>query len=298
MFPYDIGFPSLSKKSNASYQKKNIVEFLFHKSSKIIFILFMLLGAENLFAITKSIVKTDTDSDEVSTKSIEGEILIGNFFSNSSYTATPANEGLVENRYAVSLTYHPSEHWFGSIDMNSFTDKTKKDRYTQLSEFDRVLRVGYTDNEWECYIEDEKDATLDNSFYQAYTALAVKRKGSVNIGEQSLSASLTAEKLIQNETYYARPDNTGLANMRYILHWDYDFGNKWVLSNDNNFFTDQNKKTALDKFTELSEFDCLIQISYKINNRMKISLARETDMSLDQVTPSQTYWGTFLSMGF
>ena len=82
MFTYDIGFPLLSK--------KNIVE-----SSKIIFVLFMLLGAENAFAITKSIVKTDTDSDETSTKSIEGEVLIGNFFSNSSYTATPANEGLV-----------------------------------------------------------------------------------------------------------------------------------------------------------------------------------------------------------
>lgn len=258
----------------------------------------MLLGAENSFAITKSIVKTDTVSDEASTKSIEGEILIGNFFSNSSYTATPSNDGLVENRYAASLTYHPSEHWFGSIDTNFFTDKTKKDRYTQLSEFDRVLRVGYTDNEWDYYIEDEKDATLGSSFYQAYTALAVKRKGSITIGTQSLSASFTAEKLIRNETYYARPDNTGKANMRYILHWDYDFGNKWAISNDNNFFTDQNKRSVLNKLIELSELDCLVQVSYKINNRMKISLARETDMSLDQRGISQTYWGTFLSIGF
>ena len=68
----------------------------------------VILGSENAFAITKSIVKTDSDSNETS-KMIEGEILIGNFFSNSTYTATPKNDGLVENRYAMSLTYHPTE---------------------------------------------------------------------------------------------------------------------------------------------------------------------------------------------
>ncbi len=257
----------------------------------------VILGSENAFAITKSIVKTDSDSNETS-KMIEGEILIGNFFSNSTYTATPKNDGLVENRYAMSLTYHPTEHWFGSIDMNFFTDKTKKDRYTQLSEFDRVMRLGYTDDKWDYYIEDERDATLGDSFSQAYTALGVKRKESINIGVHPLSIYFTAEKLIRNETYYARPDNTGRANMRYILHWDYDFGNQWIISSDNNFFTDQNKRALLDKFAELSELDCLVQISYKINTHIKINLVRETDMSLDKRGVNQTYWGTFLSIGF
>ena len=61
---------------------------------KIIFIFFMIIPSENLFALTKSVIKTDANTDAESAKTVEGEILIGNFFSNSNYAANPSNEGL------------------------------------------------------------------------------------------------------------------------------------------------------------------------------------------------------------
>ena len=265
---------------------------------KIIFIFFMIIPSENLFALTKSVIKTDANTDAESAKTVEDEILIGNFFSNSNYAANPSNEGLVENRYAVSLTYHPLEHWFGSFDANFFTDKTKNARYTQLTEFDRDIKIGYTDSTWDCYIENENDVAIGNAIYQSYTGFAISKKASYSIGTKDLSINLTAEKMLLNKSYYARPDNTGKADMRYIFHVDYDLSKRWVISSDNNFFTDENSRTSFDKLAKLSEFDCLIQVSYKLTTSTKIDLARETDMSIDQTGNSQTYWGGFLIINF
>lgn len=91
----------------------------------------------------------------------------------------------------------------------------------------------------------------------ASDAFALDKQGSAHGGEvggadeghedeRNVSGALMAGVSIVNKTYAARPDNTGLALMRYAGHADVDLlGRKLSLPLDVNFFTDRTRRGAL-----------------------------------------------------
>lgn len=74
--------------------------------------------------------------------------------------------------------------------------------------------------------------------------------------EMNFSGALTLGSSIINKSYAARPDNSGVALMRYAAHGDLDLiGRKLSIPIDINMFTDRDRKNAA-VFTP-SEFDVI-----------------------------------------
>lgn len=86
------------------------------------------------------------------------------------------------------------------------------------------------------------------------TASALDKQGSAHGGdvgghdhenELNFSGALTLGSSILNKSYAARPDNSGVALMRYALHGDLDLiGRRLSIPLDVNMFTDRDRKGA------------------------------------------------------
>lgn len=89
----------------------------------------------------------------------------------------------------------------------------------------------------------------------SFPALALDKQGSAHGGEVSsgdepqgfdIEGAAMIGVSILNKSYAARPDNTGLALMRYAAHFDVDLvGRKLSIPIDLNFFTDKERKGLL-----------------------------------------------------
>lgn len=254
-----------------------------------------LLLSANAWAISKNIVKENDEESTSSSSPLDVELLYANFVANNSYAANPSNAGLVYNRYAASVSYKPIDYLFASVDANFFTDKSSNNRWSQASEFDHILKAGYTSEHVDIYLDYEKDRTIHGSdFAQTYGGLSAKYKFS----SFGADMSATASRFFYNDNYYARPDNTGNALMRYNLHLDYPLPYKLSLSLDNNIFTDKHAKNTWSDNFQASEWDYMTQLSYDLGHDTKVSLVRETDAPVDKSGLKQTYWALQMTFGF
>lgn len=217
---------------------------------------------------------------------IQGYLLSGAFVHNPSFAARPDNTGLVGLRQMIHLeTDLYQEYLQFYTDQNFFSDRQKS--WIVLSEWDSVFAFTGTIQNWGWRVQYERDAPLDRSgLIQAYAdALVNYRPADARslswwrsaFPDQNLTVYAGGGWLFHNQSYFARPDNTGRALFRYVAHADLDlYRNRAVLFVDGNFFTDRSSANVLRP----SEFDLVMGLAVRYQD-MEIALIHERDMPLD-----------------
>lgn len=234
---------------------------------------------------------------------IQGYLLSGAFVSNPSFAARPDNTGLVGLRHMIHLeTDLYKEYLQFYTDQNFFSDR--RAGWISLSEWDSVYAFTGAFHNWGWRLQYERDAPLDRSgLIQAYAdSLVTYRPADARslswwrsaFPEQNLTVYVGGGWLFYNQTYFARPDNTGRALFRYVAHADLDlYRNRVVLFVDGNFFTDRSAANALRP----SEFDLVMGLAVRYQDT-EFALIHERDMPLDRGGLVQQYFALQLRHEF
>ncbi len=242
---------------------------------------------------------------------VSGNVTLGTSVLNSSYAARPDNTGLAGMRYAT----HVDVDLVGPllslpIDVNVFSDKTRAGlRAFAPSELDVILGLTSTQTlsralSAELGARVERDSPVDEGRYtQTYGDARVKLLYSLGAASPRLASSLHGGNLsgsvtlgwfAYNPTYAARPDNTGIALLRYGTHHELSvWRNHLALGADAILFTDKRSSNVIAP-TELD-------FTYEIIARYRTwsaHLAYERDMPLDQGGLVQSFVYTSLSYDF
>ena len=91
--------------------------------------------------------------------------------------------------------------------------------------------------------------------------------------------------LFSTQTYFARPDNTGRALFRYVLHGEMPVFWEWLwLIGDTNFFTDRQTSNPIAP----SELDWIVGVAVRWK-AWELMGFQETDQALDRGGLSQKY---------
>jgi hypothetical protein len=100
--------------------------------------------------------------------------------------------------------------------------------------------------------------------------------------------------LFHNSNYFARPDNTGRALVRYVAHADLDlYKNKLVLYGDVNLFTDRDA----DHQANPTELDWIVGLALRWKNA-ELAVYHEQDQPLDRGGLIQRYLAVQLRFSF
>lgn len=225
---------------------------------------------------------------------VRGYLLSGAFMSNPSFAARPDNSGLVGLRHMIHLeTDLYKEYLQFYTDQNFFSDRQAG--WVSLSEWDSVYAFTGTVQNWGWRLQYERDAPLDRSgIIQAYAdTLVTYRPADARslswwrsaFPDQNLTVYAGGGWLFHNQSYFARPDNSGRALFRYVAHADLDlYRNRVVLFVDGNFFTDRSASNVLRP----SEFDLVMGLAVRYHE-MEIALIHERDLPLDRGGLVQRY---------
>jgi hypothetical protein len=184
------------------------------------------------------------------------------------------------------------EHLFIPLDLNLFTDRDAS--VLRPSEVDLIGGVasawrvpgGRTEvgvrGEWDATADGKGGATGKRS--QGY--VDVRARYMASLGEHlkaldgalhggDISGWLTLGWFTWNPVYYARPDNTGRALLRYAAHLDTSFGRRLAVFADATFFTDGDQNAIRP-----SELDLTVGATVSLGN-WGAMLAYERDMPVD-----------------
>jgi hypothetical protein len=225
---------------------------------------------------------------------ISGALMLGISLYNPTYAARPDNTGLALMRYAGHADVDLIGHKLSiPIDVNMFSDKEKGGLH-KLSPSELDLIVGLTTTwdlgpgEIESGARVEQDRAVDNdspgqtygdvrlryitSLRQISNAFATRHPHS------NVSGWATLGWFAYNKTYFARPDNTGLALFRYGLHGECSlYDGQLAIAVDATMFTDKQAENVLRP----SELDLTPEIIAR-RDRFELHLAYERDMPIDR----------------
>lgn len=233
-----------------------------------------------------------------------GYFLTAAFVSNPTFAARPDNTGLVGLRHMLHLeTDLYKQYLTFYTDQNFFSDRTKG--WIELSEWDGTFALTGLVDRFGWRIQYERDAPLDKSgTKQVYadTLLTSRFQATEDLSwwkgifpNQNLTAYAGAGWLFHNSNYFARPDNTGKALIRYVAHADLDlYKNRVVLYGDMNLFTDREAGNKLNP----TELDWIIGLALRFREDMEISVYREQDQPLDRPGLVQKYMAVQLRYSF
>ena len=216
---------------------------------------------------------------------VQSSLVISDFVDNSSFTARPDNTGLVKHRYLGHLELTP--HWSPVsliLDSNFFTDKTRDE--FRPSEWDQTVGLLYRYERWAGMLRYERDMPIDKSgLVQAYTEiLGLRHQDDLLIHESEFYAGLGW--LFSTQNYFARPNNTGRALLRYLLHYEAPVYKNWLwLVGDTNFLTDRREANPLAP----SELDWVIGVAFRWKS-WEVMAFQETDQSIDKGGLTQKYF--------
>jgi hypothetical protein len=244
--------------------------------------------------------KTDGGADE---SLIAGYLLTGAFISNPSFAARPDNTGRVGLRYMLHAETDLYKKYLTFYsDQNFFSDRD--DGWIVLSEWDQTYGFTGTVEHWSWRTQFERDAPLDRSgLKQAYADALVNYR--IRSGEDwswwqkmfpknNLTMYGGLGWLFHNHDYFARPDNTGRALLRYVGHFDLNlYREKVILFGDFNMFTDRSSSNA----AKPSELDWIIGVAMRWRD-FELSLYREQDRPLDRSGLIQEYWAIQIRFAF
>jgi hypothetical protein len=248
-----------------------------------------------------STVKTQEKGTDESL--IGGYLLTGAFVSNPSFAARPDNTGLVGMRYMLHAETDIYKKYLTFYsDQNFFSDR--KTGWIELSEWDQTYGFTGAVDHWSWRLQYERDAPLDKSgIIQAYAdGLVNYRIRTIEdwawwrktFPRNNLTAYAGAGWLYYNQTYFARPDNTGRALFRYVGHFDLDlYKEKFVLFGDVNMFTDRDASNVISP----TELDWILGLAMRWHD-FEFSVYREQDRPLDRHTLVQEYWAVQVRFAF
>lgn len=224
---------------------------------------------------------------------VSGAFLLGFSPYNPSYAARPDNSGLAFLRYGAHLDID----LLGSllsipVDVNFFSDRLRPGLLVVApTEFDVITGLTSTfpagPGALELGVRFEHDRPLDEGtftqtnldararylFSLAHVAPAV----GAALGEGDVSGWATLGWFIVNPSYAARPDNSGLALLRYALHAELSVLKDVIsVGVDGTFFTDRQAHPLRP-----SELDLTAELIFHAGH-VEVHLAWERDMPLDR----------------
>ncbi len=216
---------------------------------------------------------------------VQFSLAISDFVENTSFRARPDNTGIVKYRSLGHLEVTP--HWSPValvLDTNFFTDRDGPNEF-RPSEWDQAIGFLYRYGQWAGLLRYERDMPIDKSgLVQAFTELqGLWHQDNLIIKESEFYAGLGW--LFATQTYFARPDNTGRALLRYVLHAEVPLYREmfWLIG-DTNFFTDRQRSNPLAP----SELDWIVGVAVRWK-AWEVMAFQETDQSIDRAGLSQKY---------
>jgi hypothetical protein len=236
----------------------------------------------------------DKGAEQESRQWLRGYLLTSTFAENPTFAARPDNTGLVGFRHMIHLeTDLYREYLQFYTDQNFFSDRRKG--WIELSEWDATFAFTGSINQWNWRLQYERDSPLDKSGIKQIYADALINYGFTQANQyawwqnrfpnQNLTFYMGGGWLFHNESYFARPDNTGRALLRYVAHADLDlYKNRVVLFADTNWFSDRSKS---DKITP-TELDWIIGLALRWRD-YELAVLHERDMPLDRGGLIQRY---------
>lgn len=250
---------------------------------------------------------------------VSGTASFGVSIYNPTYAARPDNSGLALFRYAFHLDLDLVGRRLSiPIDVNTFTDRLARPwpRAALPSEIDFITGVTSTWRLGPGALEGgariEHDRSLDRGGYppppgtrpnQTYLDVRARYLYSVAAISPALGPALRGGDLrgwltlgwfAVNRSYFARPDNTGLALLRYAIHAELSFWHeRLAVGLDAIFFTD---RQAGNPFRP-SELDLTPELIARVG-RFEVHLAYERDMPLDRGGLIQHFVYLLAAVGF
>ncbi|HEU4535687.1 MAG TPA: hypothetical protein VFS00_16280 [Polyangiaceae bacterium] len=223
-----------------------------------------------------------------------GSLMFGSALYNPTYAARPDNTGRALFRYAAHVDLDLIGRKLSiPLDLNVFTDRERRGALIFApTELDVIGGLTSTWNAGPGAIEFgsrvEHDRPVDRSgFTQTYVDARTRYLYSLaqiapGIGPAleggDVSGWLTLGWFALNPTYAARPDNTGLALLRYALHVEVSaFDDLISLGLDGTTFTDRRASNVLRP----TELDLTPEIIVR-SAPFEVHLAYERDMPLDR----------------
>ena len=246
-----------------------------------------------------------------------GSASLGVSIINPSYAARPDNTGLALFRYAAHFDLDLIGRRLSiPLDLNMFSDRTAVGTARKLvpSELDVITGVTSTWRLGPGALEGgarvEIDGTLDLGGYVGptrqrqtyadvrarylYSLAAIAPSVAPALRGGDVSGWLTLGWFAINRSYFARPNNTGLALFRYAAHAEISFWNEHLaIGLDAIFFTD---KLAANVFRP-TELDFTPELIFR-HERYEVHLAYERDMPVDQDSLVQQFIYLLASVSF
>lgn len=257
----------------------------------------LLLASSGALALDKqgSAHGGSASAGEATGFNLAGAFQLGVSLFNPSYAARPDNTGLALLRYGLHLDLDLLGPKLSiPLDVNFFSDAQLWPREAALlpSEFDVIAGVTST---WdvakgalELGVRAEHDRPVDRpGFSQTYVDARARYLYSLaaylpKLGDAlhhgDVSGWLTLGGFALNPTYAARPDNSGLALLRYALHSEVSVEDDRVsLGFDFTFFSDRQAKNPIAP----SELDFTVDLILH-EAPYELHLAYERDMPVDR----------------
>lgn len=222
---------------------------------------------------------------------ISGYALYSLFLLNNSFTARPDNTGKAGSRYMLHLERDFLDHRVTLYTDNNFiTDETAG--WLRFSEWDGTIGMtGPLGNDFRWRLQYERDSSIDRStLAQSYANVLITKMWDTEL----IDAYIGTGGLFYNDSYFARPNNTGSALLNYVAHIDLHFFDDYLIPYaDVNMFTD---RTASNVFRP-TELDWIVGIAFRQKNR-EIALFFEQDRSIDRVGMTQEYLAAQIRYAF
>jgi hypothetical protein len=245
----------------------------------------------------------DVDHRGAEESLLAGYLLTGIFASNPSFAARPDNSGLVGLRHMLHLeTDLYKQYLTFYTDQNVFSDRTNG--WIELSEWDGTYALTGVLGHLNWRVQYERDVPIDRKgLSQEYADSLVTAKFQAvqdlpgwhrQFPNQNLTVYAGAGWLFHNNNYFARPDNTGRALFRYVVHADLDlYKNKVVLYGDVNMLTDRQANHVVSP----SELDWIVGLAVHWRD-MEFAVYHEQDRPLDRGGLVQQYFALQLRFSF
>ena len=245
----------------------------------------------------------DVDHRGAEESLLAGYLLSGIFASNPSFAARPDNSGLVGLRHMLHLeTDLYKQYLTFYTDQNFFSDRTNG--WIELSEWDGTYALTGLLGHLNWRLQYERDVPIDRKgLSQEYADSLVTAKFQAVqdlpgwhrwFPNQNLTVYAGAGWLFHNNNYFARPDNTGRALFRYVVHADLDlYKNKVVLYGDVNMLTDRQAGNVVSP----SELDWIVGLAVHWRD-IEFAVYHEQDRPLDRGGLVQQYFALQLRFSF
>lgn len=231
--------------------------------------------------------------DESRGFNLSGALMLGVSLYNPSYAARPDNTGLALLRYGGHLDVDLIGRLLSiPIDVSFFSDSTREGALVLApTEFDLISGLTTTfsagPGDVEIGVRVEHDRPLDRgTFTQTYVDARTRYLFSLArvapavgtaLRDGDLSGWITLGGFLFNPTYAARPDNTGLALLRYAGHLELStFADLVSLAVDASMFTDRQASIVRP-----SELDLTLDLIFH-KAPFEVHLAYERDMPVDR----------------